>query len=347
MTSIAALLAIALVATQPSAPAPAPPIKVKVVVVTMFERGLVMGDQLGEFQLWVERAHLNRMFPFPEGARSLRMNSSGVLGICTGVGTAKAAAAIMALGLDPRFDLRAAYWLVAGIAGIDPADGSTGSAAWAEWIVDGDLAHEIDAREIPPEWPTGYIPLRMTMPYQGPHTDDGGEFHLQPALVDWAYRLTADVPLDDSDALRAQRAHYPTYPAARTPPRVLKGDVISSSTFWHGRKMSEWANAWVRYHTDGDGNYVMTAMEDAGTMQSLVLLDRAHRVDKRRVLVLRTASNFDQQRAGISAPASLAETMTGNFPAFVPAVEAAYSVGSVVVNEIVKNWATYRVRLPH
>ena len=28
----------------------------------------------------------------------------------------------MALGLDPRFDLSQAYWMVAGIAGIDPED---------------------------------------------------------------------------------------------------------------------------------------------------------------------------------------------------------------------------------
>src|SRR5438105_816016 len=72
MTSIAALLAIALVAAPP---AKAPPIKVKVVVVTMFERGLDLGDLPGEFQLWVERSHLSRVFPFPEGARNLRMNS--------------------------------------------------------------------------------------------------------------------------------------------------------------------------------------------------------------------------------------------------------------------------------
>ena len=53
--------------------------------------------------------------------------------------------------------------MVAGIAGIDPEDGATGSAAWAEWVVDGDLGHEIDAREIPSDWPTGYIPLRARL----------------------------------------------------------------------------------------------------------------------------------------------------------------------------------------
>src|SRR5437899_216837 len=167
-------------------------IPVKVVVVTMFEPGADTGDAPGEFQYWVERDKLDRVYPFPQGYRSLRMNSQGVLGVVTGVGTAKAAATIMALGLDPRFDLRKAYWLVAGIAGIDPADGSLGSAAWAEWVVDGDLAYEIDAREIPADWKTGYVPLRKSKPYELPRRvpDEGEVYHLNAGLVDWAYVLT-------------------------------------------------------------------------------------------------------------------------------------------------------------
>src|ERR1035437_1078952 len=145
------------------------PIPVKVVVVAMFERGNDTGDEPGEFQYWVERNKLDRVFSFPQGNHDPRMNRDGVLGIVTGVGTAKAAASIMALGLDPRFDLRKAYWLVAGIAGTDPADGPVGTAFWAEWVVDGDLAHEIDAREIPAGWKTGYVPLRRSAPYEQPH----------------------------------------------------------------------------------------------------------------------------------------------------------------------------------
>ena len=58
------------------------------------------------------------VLPFPQGYRDLRYNpAKGVLGIVTGVGTARAAASIMALGMDPRFDFSRAYWLVAGIAG--------------------------------------------------------------------------------------------------------------------------------------------------------------------------------------------------------------------------------------
>src|SRR6202042_3819629 len=109
----------------------------------------------------------------------LRMNDQGVMGVLTGVGTARAAASIMALGLDPRFVLTKAYLLIAGIAGANPEGTSLGSAAWAEWVVDGDLAHEIDAREIPPQWTTGYVPLGKTVPYQQPRNDDNfALFHL-------------------------------------------------------------------------------------------------------------------------------------------------------------------------
>src|SRR5260370_25045864 len=84
-------------------------VPVKVVVVAMFERGADTGDQPGEFQYWVEREKLDRVFPFPQGYHDLRMNGDGVLGILTGMGTARAAASIMALGMDPRLDPTQAY----------------------------------------------------------------------------------------------------------------------------------------------------------------------------------------------------------------------------------------------
>jgi purine nucleoside permease len=323
------------------------PIPIKVVVVTMFERGADTGDEPGEFQYWVEREKLDRVLPFPAGYRDLRMNRQGVLGIVTGIGTAKAAASIMALGLDPRFDLRRTYWLVAGIAGIDPAKGSLGSAAWAEWVVDGDLGHEIDAREIPPGWETGYIPLRKSRPYELPRRvpDEGESYRLNPALVDWAYRLTEHVQLDDTEAIRNRREQY-DQPAARRPPFVLKGDTLSSMTFWHGKLLNQWANNWVKYHTDGEADYVTCAMEDTGTLQALTFLAKAGRADRNRVMVLRAASNYDQQRPGISAAESLAETKIGQYGAYLPSLEAAWRVGHVVVGELTSHWANYAERPP-
>ena len=97
-------------------------IRPKVVVVTMFEPGQDTGDAPGELQYWVEREQLTRVLPLPAAYHDVRSNADGsVIGIVTGVGNSNAAASIMALGLDPRFDLRKSYWLVAGIAGIDLA----------------------------------------------------------------------------------------------------------------------------------------------------------------------------------------------------------------------------------
>ena len=79
----------------------------------------------------------------------------------------------MALGLDPRFDFSKTYWIVAGIGGGDPADVSLGSAVWADHVIDGDLSFEIDARQIPENWPTGYVPLRKATPYEQPVASEG------------------------------------------------------------------------------------------------------------------------------------------------------------------------------
>lgn len=323
------------------------PIPVKVVVVAMFEPGADTGDRPGEFQYLVEREHLDTVIPHPHGYRNFRMNNDGVLGMVTGVGTAKSAAAIMSLGLDSRFDLSKAYWLVAGIAGIDPADGSLGSAAWAEYVVDGDLGHEIDAREIPKDWPTGFIPLRKSVPYEQPRRvpDEGEAYRLNPGLVEWAYQLTKDVKLQDTDAMRQRREQF-AEPNARKPPFVLKGDTLSSMTFWHGKLLNQWANDWVKYHTDGKGNYVTTAMEDTGTLGSLTMLAKAGKVDLNRVLVLRTASNFDQQRPGITAADSLAETKIGSYSAYLPSLDAAWRTGSVVVHELTGHWDRYKDNIP-
>ena len=120
------------------------PIEVKVVVVTMFEIGADAGDKAGEFQLWKARQKLDPRLPFAHHHDLFFNDKTGVLGMVTGEGTANSATAVMELGMDPRFDLSHAYWVVAGIAGVDPEDASIGSAAWAQYVVDGDLAHEID-----------------------------------------------------------------------------------------------------------------------------------------------------------------------------------------------------------
>jgi purine nucleoside permease len=327
------------------------PIEIKVVVISMFEQGADTGDVPGEYQYWVERQHLDAVLPFPAGYHDLRLNpQTGVLGLLTGVGTSRATASVMALGLDPRFDLTHAYFLVAGIAGIDPDRGSLGSAVWSDWIIDGDQAHEIDAREIPKEWPTGYVPLGKSTPYEQPrkprfNNDDGNIYHLNSTLVSWAFNLTKGIELPDNPAMAARRMDYAGASAHR-PPFVLRGDNLSASTYWHGKLMNQWARDWVKYQTDGKGIYAVCGMEDTGTLQALTWLAKANKVDINRVLVLRTASNYDQQAIGVTAAESLASTKVGKYSAYIPALDSAYRVGHIVVDNLVTNWSKTRDGIP-
>ena len=326
--------------------AAAAPIEIKVVVVTMFEIGNDSGDQAAEFQLWHERQKLDRKFPFAHHHDLYLNEKTGVLGMVTGMGTANSATAVMALGLDPRFDLSKAYWLVAGIAGVDPADASIGSAAWAEYLVDGDLAHEIDAREIPADWSTGYFALFTRKPYDPKKSEPTGEmFHLNPALTEWAYQLTRNVELDDSPSLQKTRSAFKGFPNAQKPPFVLKGDNLAGMTFWHGKLLNDWAEKWVSYWTMGKGNFVTSAMEDTGSFQSMTYLHSTGKVNKERFMVLRTASNYTMPPPGMTAAEHLLKENEG-YAGLDASVEAAYRVGSVVVDTIVKNWATFKDKSP-
>ena len=320
------------------------PIEIKAVVVAMFEIGEDEGDKPGEFQLWKKGQKLSTRYALPHAHHDIFVNEeTGVLGIVTGMGIARASAAIMALGLDPRFDLTHAYWLVAGIAGMDPADGTIGSAVWTDYVVDGDLAHQIDAREIPGDWKTGYFPLFTHSPYANAASVNPEK----ASLRDWAFNLTKDTALPNTPAMDKLRATYTGFPNALTAPTVMTGSHLSASTFWHGKLLNDWANDWVGYWTQSKGNFVTSGMEDSATLQALTYLDNANLVDKDRVLILRTASNFTMQPAGLTAAKNLEFESSGEgYAALQSAVEAAYAVGSVVIEKITANWDTVKTDIP-
>ena len=163
---------------------------------------------------------------------------------------------------------------------------------------------------------------------------------MNPQLTDWAFQLTQNTPLADNEKLRAARKAFDGA-ASQRPPFVGVGDEISSSTFWHGKLLDRWASDWTSYFTEGKGVFFTTAMEDTGTLLSLRSLAKAGRVDDHRVLVLRSVSNYDQQPRGLSATESLSGQRIGQYSGFVPALESAYTVGHVVVNELLTHWPKY------
>lgn len=349
-TSLLMLLAMSVSALsqpdQTSASAPVP-MEVRVAVLVNFELGEDTGDSPGEFQFWRERGlgskALDECIELPFSTHDACVDrDAGLLVTFTGLTQDRAAASVMAMGLDPRFDFRNTYWIIGGIAGIDPHDGTLGSAVWGRWVVNGDWAHEIDAREIPEDWDTGYLPFMASEPYPEPRADDTGKVYaLNAELADWAYELTKGVSLQDSDGAAALRAEYKGFPEALGKPQVMRGDNLSASTFWHGELLNRWANDWVSYWTEGEGEFVTTAVEDSGILEALRFLDAGGRVDLQRVMHLRTASNFSMQPPGMSAAQSLTRETDG-FGGMRPAVENLWRVGSRVAREIVNNWDVMR-----
>jgi purine nucleoside permease len=332
-------------------------IPIKVVVVTTFENGDdITGN--GEFQAWAADLPLPIVIHFPQGYHHLRYNPDlGVLGIVTGQGKSHAAASIMGLGMDPRFDLTHAYWIVAAIAGVDPNKASVASAAWANYVVDGDLAYEIDAREIPygPPWSTGYVPFGDSTPYALPYQAFNANgvnqvYQLNTSLVNWAYDLTEGITLPDDSTLMQVRAGYPTYPNAVKPPFVLIGDDLAADRFWFGDLFNTWAENWITYWckmgTAGPGNFVMSSQEDAGVSQALQFLTSAGRADNTRELVLRSASDYTLQPAGQTPAQFLASYVSGGFSGYQESLSDAYIVGSVIVKTIANNWAVYKNHVP-
>lgn len=325
------------------------PMPVKLVIVSMFEVGADSGDTPGELQLWKQRLDLDTVYPLPAAHHDVVADpDTGVIATVTGQGTARAAASIMALGSDPRFDLSQAYWLIAGISGVDPAVTTVGSAVWTDWVVDGDLAYRIDAREIPSDWSTGTIPYGRDVPFEPPRPNDQARvWQLNPQLLEWAYALTRDTELQDTEAMQALRSRYrhEGHEAARGAPSVTVGANLSATSYWHGALLNRWAREWIAYWSDGQAHFATSAMEDSGTMQSLDYLDRAGRVDADRVLILRTGSNFTVQPSDLSAAQNLARDEEG-YSAYLPSLEAAFAVGNQVVSALLADWSRYRDRLP-
>lgn len=116
-----ALTAPAFVLAAETAPAAAK-IPVRVVVVTTFEIGKDIGDTPGEYQNWIEKFPLVQTLPAPGTDHGVMHYNPDlqVLAIASGEGPEHMASAMTALILDPRFDLRHSYFVLAGIAGIDP-----------------------------------------------------------------------------------------------------------------------------------------------------------------------------------------------------------------------------------
>ena len=310
-----------------------------------FEVGADRGDRPGEFQFWVERENWTQSIDVPGVDHPVLTDGNGTIGVVSGA-TVRSSNQIMALVMSGKFDFSRTYWVVNGIAGVNPAAASIGSAAWAHFVIDGDVAYEIDSREADASWPYGIIPIGSTLPNQKPKREgwepDTMAYALNRSLVDWAYGLTRETQIPDTDGMRAYRALYVGFPNAQRPPFVLCGETFGSCRYWHGKALTQWASDWTRLWTDGKGELAMSDMEDQGIAAALSRLSKMGRVDFQRVLFLRTASNYCMQ----SPQQDVNKSLHSEYAGYIPSLEAAYRVGSRVTHELAGHWETCRDQVP-
>jgi purine nucleoside permease len=344
------------VSTLPPAEA-ARPLRPKVVVVAYFELGEDTGDKPGELQNWVEREHLDRVITVPGVFNHVRANRDGsIIALKVGPLSINPAVNIVALGNSPLFDLSKSYWLLQGICGVTPLHGTTGSAVWTTFVVDGDAISEIDARELPSGWDTNFFPLLTDHPYPTARVQTGGPedpatwtepvFHisprhdrimLNPTLADWAFKLTRRIELEDTEPMRRQRASYAGFPEAQRRPGVLIGGSLSTERFWLGAKMDDWANRWMDYASDSRSVLVTAAENDIGSLVAIESLGEAGKADPNRVLLLRAASDFTRPPPGGSLAKFISTEQHGSYTAYDAAIDALYRVGSPVVHRLLES----------
>ena len=206
----------------------AAPVPVKVMIVSMF------GPEGDVWRAHRDLEQLTAVPGLPTASPDVHCGRDGVCQVTTGMGYANASASIAALVYSRQFDLRQTYWLVAGVAGIDPQRGTLGSAAWARYLIDFGLQWELDGRDAPKDWPTGYLGINTRNPGEKPALEYGTEvFKLDDRLLQRALALSKDVRLSDSPGAQKARAAYPSAPANQ-PPSVIQCDTLSSDTWFAG-----------------------------------------------------------------------------------------------------------------
>jgi len=269
---------------------------------------------------------------------------SSDLSICqlvTGEAEINAASTVTALILSPVFDLRRTYFLIAGIAGVNPKLATLGSVAFARYEVQVALQYEFDPREIPDNFSTGYIPQGGVVPDEYPQSIYGTEvFELNDALRQRAMSFARAAALNDSATAAAYRALYAAapgdlYAAGTGPPGVVACDGATSDVYFSGAYLGDAFANYTRLVTNGSGAYCMTLQEDSGTLEALLRGAYANRTDFARIIAMRAASDMDRPPPGVSAYQNQLYAAPGGF---APPLRNIYLAGVKVVQGIVAGW---------
>lgn len=153
-----------------------------------------------------------------------------------------------------------------------------------------------------------------------------------------AIGFASTAKLNDSDEAVAYRVNYAqnsAYTAGSQAPSVVGCDVATSDVYYSGTLLSEAFDNTTKLFTNGSGVYCTTAQEDNATLEALLRGAIANLTDFSRIIVMRTASDFDRPYPGESPENNLLYAPQGGFE---PAIANIYLAGIKVVEGILDNW---------
>ena len=135
-------------------------------------------------------------------------------------------------------------------------------------------------------------------------------------------------------AYRANYALTPAYKAGSQLPGIVACDTATSDVYFTGALLADAFDNTVSLFTNGSAVYCSTEQEDTATLEALLRGAASKSVDFSRIIVMRTASDFDRPYAG----QAVLDNLVNGFQGFDPSIRNIYLAGVKVVQGIVGGW---------
>ncbi|KAK4539910.1 hypothetical protein LTR36_009952 [Oleoguttula mirabilis] len=314
-------------------------VKPKVFIISMFTPEGEIWYDIPEFDILAINITVPGFSPLYPDAHCTA--NGDVCQLITGESEINAATTIASLVRYPRFDLTSTYFMVAGIAGVNPEVATICSVTFARYAVQVALQYEFSQLDIPRNFTSGYIPQGSTSADEYPQSIYGTEvFELNQNLQKIAAAFARTATLNDSDTAIEYRANYASasaYAAGAAAPSVVECDVATSDVYFSGDTLGTAFGNYTTLVTNGSGVYCTTAQEDNATLEAMLRAAANKLVDFSRILVMRTASDFDRPYPGEAATTNLLWADPGSFE---PSIQNIYLAGIKVVEGILGGWNT-------
>ena len=211
---------------------------------------------------------------------------------------------------------------------------------FARYAVAVALQYEIDAREKPADWNTGYFPQGSSSPTEYPAELYGTEvFEVNDDLRQIAMSFARNATLNDTVDAQSYRAKYAsteTYALGSQGPSVVGCDTATSDVYFTGALLGDAFENTTSLWTNGSGVYCTTQQEDNATLEALLRAATNKLIDFSRIIIMRTASDFDRPYAN----QSILDNLLVQDQGFEPSILNIYLAGVKVVEGILGEWTT-------